>query len=249
LVVSTSVAENWVQRWDAQQERYVADREERFRVVADVVRWACHDRPASVVDLGCGPGSLSSRLVATLPQAQVIGLDADPVLLELARQQGVTTARVDLADPSWADAVPFTDPWDAAVSSTALHWLEIDALAQLYRTVAQRLRPGGVFVDADHRAVAGPGSSTAELGHFVRTARAERAGVTENEEWGAWWEAVLADPALAAHVDARSEVSISHDGNTGLTVGQQLQMLREAGFAEATTVWQSGDDYVVVGIR
>jgi SAM-dependent methyltransferase len=246
--VATSVTQQWLDRWDAQQERYVPDREERFRVVADVVAWANQGvaRP-QVVDLGCGPGSLTTRLAAALPAARIVGVDADPVLLALAAEAGVTAVRTDLADPRWPADVPLEGPWDAAVSSTALHWLEVDDLAVLYRTLAERLRPGGVFVDADHRAIAP--DALRGLGAFVREARAARAGVVGNEDWTSWWDAVLADPGLSAQVDARSEVSICHDGNTGMSVDDHLRMLRAAGFSAASTAWQFGDDFVVVAIR
>lgn len=246
--MTTSVTHNWLTRWDAQQEGWVPDREERFRVVADVVAWADEGNGAPrVVDLGCGPGSLATRLAAAIPGAQVVGVDADPVLLALAADAGVTAVRTDLADPRWPADVPLDGPWDAAVSSTALHWLEVADLAALYRTLAERLRPGGVFVDADNRDVA-PQRLRA-LGPYLRRARARRAGVDRNEDWTSWWDAVLADPALAAHTDARSEVSICHDGTAGLTVDDHLRMLRAAGFSAASAVWQFGDDFVVVAIR
>jgi trans-aconitate methyltransferase len=76
--MDADTARRWVRRWDAQQERYVADREERFRVVADVVRAAVGSpRGLRVVDRGCGPGSLSDRLAAELPGAEIVGVDAD----------------------------------------------------------------------------------------------------------------------------------------------------------------------------
>ncbi|WP_366521110.1 class I SAM-dependent methyltransferase [Lapillicoccus sp.] len=40
--------------------------------------------------------------------------------------------------------------FDAVLSSTALHWLPAEALSGLYRDLAQLLRPGGVFLNADH---------------------------------------------------------------------------------------------------
>jgi SAM-dependent methyltransferase len=155
--------------------------------------------------------------------------------------------RADLTDPGWPDSTGLAQPWDAAVSSTALHWLQPDALRELYRTVAARLRPGGVFVDADHRTHTDPVAS--ELARHVRDARAERAGVTGNEEWGAWWEAVLADPELGALVEARSATAIAHSGGSKLTLEQQRAALREAGFSTVTTVWQCGDDLVLVAVR
>src|SRR5882757_5346111 len=253
--MSSDVRQRWVRRWDAQQERYIADREERFRVVADVVAWSLRrssepgrpGRRPRVVDLGCGPGSLSTRLIAELPDVEIVGVDADPLLLGLGAESGLRTVRADLTDPGWPDATGLAQPWDAAVSSTALHWLRPDALRELYRTVAARLRPGGVVVDADHRTHTDPVAS--ELARHIRDERAERAGVTGNEEWGAWWEAVLADPELGPLVDARSATALAHSGGSKLTLEQQRAALREAGFSTVTTVWQCGDDFVLVAVR
>lgn len=40
----------------------------------------------SVLDLGCGPGSLSEHLLALLPHSQIIALDNEPAMIERARQ-------------------------------------------------------------------------------------------------------------------------------------------------------------------
>lgn len=239
-----------MRRWDAQQERYVPDREERFRVVIDVVRAATGGAPARVVDLGCGPGSLSQRLAAALPGAEVVGVDADPLLLGLGAANagpGVRLVEADLAQPGWEAATGLSAPWDAAVSSTALHWLAPGALAELYRTLAANLRPGGVFVNADHLGLGAPGLDA--IADAVREARTRRAGTHDNEDWREWWQALLADDELAPLVDARSRRTIAHSEENGLTVGGHVELLRAAGFAEAAPVWQFGDDHVLVAIR
>jgi SAM-dependent methyltransferase len=246
--MQTTTAARWLQRWDAQQERYVPDREERFRVVIDVVAAATGDT-ARVVDLGCGPGSLSRRLVDALPGATVVGVDADPLLLGLAGADPhprIRLVEADLAGPGWADATGLPGPWDAAVSSTALHWLSPADLSQLYRTLAANLRPGGVFVNADNMHLDQPaldGIATA-----VRTARTRRVGTEDNEDWPSWWQALTEDPELAPLVDARSAAAIAHSSENGLTVWQHAELLRQAGFAEAGPVWQFGDDHVLVAV-
>jgi SAM-dependent methyltransferase len=246
-----TTALRWVQRWDAQQERYVPDREERFRVVIDVVRAAIDDRPQPrVVDLGCGPGSLSDRLARALPEVTVVGVDADPLLLSLGAAQvdpRVRLVEADLADPRWPDRIGLAAPWDAAVSSTALHWLSPDALAELYGILADRIRPGGVFVNADHLRLGSPALD--RLAGAVRHGRTQRVGTGENEDWGTWWDALLADPELAPLVTARNRSTIAHSSENELTVAEHVRMLREAGFAAAAPVWQFGDDHVVAAIR
>ena len=54
---------DWLRRWDAQQEGYVPEREARFAAMLDALAELL---PASFValDLACGPGSISQRLLA-----------------------------------------------------------------------------------------------------------------------------------------------------------------------------------------
>jgi SAM-dependent methyltransferase len=254
--LDSELASAWVDRWDAQQEYYVADREERFAVIGDVVAHSLAargdaDRPTTtgtVLDLGCGPGSLAGRLAERLPGARIIGVDSDPLLLALARTRYGRHAEfvdADLTDPAWTAHVPATA--DAAVSTTALHWLDPEPLAALYRTLAGLLRPGGVFVDGDHLGLGDP--TLDEIGVLVRRGRTARNGIADREDWAAWWTAVGTDPALSALMDERSARAIAHHGSNGLSVAEHVDLLRAAGFASAGSVWQSGDDHVLVAVR
>ncbi|GAA3524300.1 class I SAM-dependent methyltransferase [Amycolatopsis ultiminotia] len=274
--VSSAAAAAWMQRWDAQQERYVADREERFAVICDVVELAVQEVAEPVVlDLGCGPGSLAARVRERLPSATVVGIDSDPLLLGLARAHYGTAVEwvdADLGGDSWAAAVPATV--HAAVSTTALHWLSADDLGRLYRALAARMPSGGVLIDGDHLGFADERLN--ELALAVRDRRATRAGVQDNEEWLPWWDAILADPQFAGLARARaarqsakdsaaedgtgqdgagpagaghdSHQQHRHHGN-GLTAEDHIGLLRAAGFGSVAPMWQSGDDHVLVAIR
>lgn len=137
--------------WDGQQAAYIADREARFRIMVEVLRLACGDAPL-VVDLACGPGSLSTRALDALPQATVLAVDHDPLLLDIATRalrpahgDRFTTLDADLADESWpelvADALGGRTP-NAFISTTALHWLTPDALVRVYAGAAALLGGG-----------------------------------------------------------------------------------------------------------
>ncbi|MBB4684209.1 class I SAM-dependent methyltransferase [Amycolatopsis jiangsuensis] len=259
--LSRETAAAWMRRWDAQQERYVADREERFAVLCDVVELAVREVAEPVVlDLGCGPGSLAARLRERLPHAAVYGIDSDPLLLGLARAHygdAVTWVDADLGGAAWTDSLPETV--HAAVSTTALHWLATEELAALYRTLGARTAPGGVLANGDHLGFADRRMN--ELALAIRDRRATRAGVQDNEEWLPWWDAVLAEPEFAglalARATRKSTVDTSahdshqqntHHGN-GLTVEDHLGLLQAAGFTSAAPMWQSGDDHVLVAVR
>ena len=135
----------------------MADREERFTALIDAVEAGAGRPDPLVLDLGCGPGSLSVRLLARLPAANVVAVDADPVTLSLGRAgyasvPGLRFADLDLREPGWVAGLglPAGRPVDAVVSTTALHWLSAAELHDLYRTLAGLLRPGGLFLDGDH---------------------------------------------------------------------------------------------------
>ncbi|RCG27113.1 class I SAM-dependent methyltransferase [Sphaerisporangium album] len=245
-----SRARAWVERWDRQQENYIADREERFTVVADVVAEVTANSPDPLIlDLGCGPGSMAARLAARLPKAAIVGVDQDPVLLALARGGYHDLARfvdADLASPGWPAALELTGPVDAAVSTTALHWIPEERLGAVYEEVAALLRPGGVLVNADNLYDEQP--AVAGLAAAVLEARAARAGVGGHEDWATWWRAVSADPALAGAVAERGRRG-ARGGITELSVRRHAELLRAAGFAEVGTVWQSGNDVVLVAVR
>lgn len=86
------------------------DREERFRVMLDMVEALVGPEPR-VLDLACGTGSITDRLLRRFPKATSTGVDLDPALLAIARgtfdgDERVTFVTADLKDPRWPDALP-----------------------------------------------------------------------------------------------------------------------------------------------
>ncbi|MGX1763334.1 class I SAM-dependent methyltransferase, partial [Streptomyces lydicus] len=127
--------EQWQESWDRQQEFYMPDREERFRVMLDMVEAVAGPAPR-VLDLACGTATISRRLFARLPEATSVGIDRDPALLAIARGTFADDARMtfvtaDIKSPDWMSLLP-DEPFDAIVTATALHWLKAEPLVRLY---------------------------------------------------------------------------------------------------------------------
>jgi hypothetical protein len=57
------------------------------------------------------------------------------------------------------------------------------------------------------------------------------------------------EPALAPLVAERERRLGHHGGNHRLSVDDHAALLREAGFDQVGTVWQIGDDVVLVAVR
>ncbi|MEU3984485.1 class I SAM-dependent methyltransferase [Streptomyces sp. NPDC026672] len=250
--VSMDTARMWVERWERQQQHYAVEREERFAVITDVAEHLCaeRDRPL-LLDLGCGPGSLSARLARRLPRAEIVAVDMDPVLLELGRTHHADAARyVDavIGEDGWTDALALDRGLDVAVSTTALHYLAAPALLRTYRGLARLLRPGGALVNGDH--FPPDGQPCSDLTAHVGRCRTERAGGHSHEDWDSWWEAAAADPELADLFEQRERNRpAAGGGNRHLSVGRHAELLREAGFRHVTPVWQVGDSCVLVALK
>jgi SAM-dependent methyltransferase len=123
---------------------------------------ARYDRPAilhlagdvagkRVLELGCAAGVLTAQLVEQ--GAEVLAVDREPQLVELARHRLGEHARVEVADLELPlDIVP-TGGIDVVVASLVLHYIEdwSPVLAELYRCLV----PGGALVFSVHHPITG----------------------------------------------------------------------------------------------
>ncbi|MEU2794724.1 class I SAM-dependent methyltransferase [Streptomyces sp. NPDC007100] len=243
--------QGWQDSWDRQQEWYMPDREERFRVMLDMVEALVGTEPR-VLDLACGTGSISDRLLKRFPKAESVGVDLDPALLAIAEgyfegDERVTFVRADLKDPAWTDALPH-DSYDAVLTATALHWMHTGPLRGLYGQLGSLVRDGGVFMNADHM----PEGDTPRIDaaeRALRHARQDAAKEAGALDWRAWWERAAADPLLAAPTAERFEIYGEHAEGDTPSVTWHCEVLRESGFAEARAVWRSPSDALVLGLK
>ncbi|MEU6608328.1 class I SAM-dependent methyltransferase [Streptomyces shenzhenensis] len=260
--MTTTTAADWQQwqtSWDRQQEWYMPDREERFRVMADAVE-AVAGRTPLVLDLACGTGSISDRLLRRLPGARTVCVDIDPALLTIARghfagDERVAFAEADLTDPNWTERLPRAS-YDAVVTATALHWLDTEPLRRLYGTLAGLLREGGVFLNADHMYDESAPRITAALSALL-TERQERQRREGALDWADWWSRVADDPVLAEPAarrfallgDPREPRPVGAKPDRPTATRWHLDTLLEQGFAEARQVWCSASDALVAALR
>jgi SAM-dependent methyltransferase len=256
-MISSDIAREWIERWEAQQQGYLPDREDRFTALLDALEEAVGRPDPLVLDLGSGPGSLAVRLLRRIPAATVVAIDADPLTLALGRAasrglQGLRFVDADLRTPGWSAGLALDREPDAAVSTTALHWLPEPALAALYAELAGLLRPGGLLLNGDHMRDDDSEPTLVRLGRALIEREEQRrfpAGLTET--WSGWWESAAADPALAGLVAEREarRVDSEHHGSPAGLLRVQVAALRSAGFAEVGTLWQRGENRLLCAVR
>src|SRR5215472_2515381 len=210
----------------------------------------------SVLDLGSGPGSLARRIVDALPGARVFAIDADPLLLELGRQAvgdhggSIRWVEADLRGDSWVEHAQTWAPVDAALSTTAMHWLSPGEQAGFFARLASLLRPGGLFVNGDHLSFDRDQQRIGAAARALQEEEAARDAAHPAETWNEWWQAVESEPGFAALAEERRSRWGGHPDyhSPGRALAMQAS-LRQAGFSEVGTVWQLYENRVVVAIR
>lgn len=120
-----------------------------------------------ILDLGCGDGALTARLVER--GASVVGVDASAEMVAAAVARGLDARVMDGTE------LTFDGEFDAVFSNAALHWMN-DA-DRVIDGVWRTLRPGGRFV-----AEMGGHGNTATLLDAVESALA-RHGATMPARW------------------------------------------------------------------
>jgi SAM-dependent methyltransferase len=246
-------AEAWQRSWDLQQEGYMPDREQRLAALLDVVEAvAVAGAQPLVLDLACGTGSITRRLLDRFPEARSIAVDVDPALLAIAEatfagDERVRLVEADLASPGWVHALPET-PVDAVVTATALHWLGEPLLRRVYRDLLGVVRPGGAVANVDLMRPADL-PRLGELLLAVETRRTERVRADGRPDWPAWWDIAAADPLLTdAVAERQARFGIDHL-DFDPPSRWHADALLAAGFAEAGVTWRSGTHALVAALR
>lgn len=122
------------QTWDparyARNARFVAD------LGMPVVELLNPQPGERILDLGCGDGALTEKLVAL--GCHVVGVDSSAEQIEAARARGLEVYVMD------GQQLTFTNEFDAVFSNAVLHWMKRadDVIAGVWRA----LKPGGRFV-------------------------------------------------------------------------------------------------------
>jgi len=118
--------------WDP--ETYLAFGDYRARPFHDLLARVGARDPGLIVDLGCGPGTLTRLLTKRWPTASVIALDSSPEMVQAARERGIHAELCDVR--GWLPP-PGTG---LVVCNAVLQW--VPEHAQLLRQWMRHLAPG-----------------------------------------------------------------------------------------------------------
>jgi len=139
-----------------------------------------------VLDVGCGTGRLTERLIERLPRGRVIAVDRSASMIASAREHlGARYAgRVSFVQAD-AAALPFAGQADAVFSTATFHWV-LDH-ERLFASIFAALRPGGRLV-----AQAGGGPNLRRIHERCAALMADPEFAAHFQSWKSPWE--FADP-------------------------------------------------------
>ncbi len=190
--------------------------------------WAAGLIPADaqrILDLGAGSGVLTAFVRKAFPEAQIHLLDFSAPMLELAEQRLGDDAGVTYEVGDYT-RVKLPKGLDAIVSALSIHHLDDADKPELFVRAHEALKPGGVFLNADQ--VLGPTPELEARYKALWLAQVRESGATEQQ---------IRDSLYRQQEDRCA------------TVEQQLQWMRDAGFADADCWFKDNRFAVMAGTK
>ena len=233
---------HWFQRWEAMQCAYLPFRAQRFSLLFRLPE-VSQEAELQILDLGCGPGSLSFTALRHYPNAHVVGVDTNPVLLALGRgaapsqtpgREALTLLEHDLRDASWWTT--YRGTFDMVVSATALHWLSTDDLKPVCERIFDVLKPGGWFINVDHMACDDP---VLQNRYRYLTQKWQRAQLDREDvdDWETFWSS-LTSALAGAGLPAEPRVDQWEGSDDGHSRRFHVEVLDACGFEHIAVHWQ-----------
>jgi tRNA (cmo5U34)-methyltransferase len=211
-------------------------------VQEDVIRrlLRAQERPiARFLDLGGGDGASTELVLSELPDAHGVLLDFSEPMLARARVRLDRFAgrweleRGDLMDAGWVRQVS-PGPYDAAISSFAIHHLPAARKRALFAELFTLLAPGAMFVNMDFVTVAGPlrGSFDAQMAANLIAAERERGSERSPQE-----------------IEHHLLHNLDGDEDQPDTAEDQLRWLTDAGFQGVEVHFKWGEAAIYGGVK
>ncbi|WP_419871263.1 class I SAM-dependent methyltransferase [Candidatus Pristimantibacillus sp. PTI5] len=198
--------------YDRQRRQLIPCFDDFYGMAADAV--ACANPAPRILDLGAGTGLFTAFLRNKYPLAHFTLIDLSEEMLKEARVRFGNDPAFNYIAADYSN-FPYTDKYDAVISSLSIHHLTHSAKRELFSIIHERLVDGGVFVNADQAA-----GSTPFWDEYYMS------------QWkSAIQKSGLSNDAIEASIERR-KVDIN------ASVQDQIKWLCEAGFVNADCIYK-----------
>jgi len=174
-------------------------------------------KPKKILELGCGSGLLSQRIVKKFPTAEIHLLDLSGDILEQCRIHLNEPENIKFIQADFKDLKFEAGSYDLIYSSIAIHHIIDAEKKKLFANVYEWLKPKGVFIYADQTRGATDEIYNKHIAHWKKASVELGAN---NDEWNEW---MLHQNSHDYHVDFET----------------QLLYLKEAGFPLRDIIWRN----------
>ncbi|MCC3407697.1 MAG: class I SAM-dependent methyltransferase [Microcoleus sp. PH2017_10_PVI_O_A] len=202
----------------------------KYDEMLDVLAGCIASTNHRILELGCGTGELSLKVLQRYPSAEIVAVDYSPRMLDFARakiESAGYAARwtgIELDFGEWANNPNVSglgDKFNAGISSLAIHHLEDEMKLKLFQRIRESLNAGGCFWNADPVL-----AESAVMKDIYQAAR---------EDWALSQGETLA--AIRAGVGTSVSYGYSNPDRLA-TLATQLEMLANAGFETVAVPWK-----------
>lgn len=213
----------------------------RYDEMLEVITCCVPSTSKKILELGCGTGELTLKILKRCPDADIIVLDYSPRMINFAREKVASSGyqerwsgkEADFGE--WAsnpDKFGIGTNFDACISSLAIHHLTDEMKQNLFIRIQETLSTGGCFWNADPTLPEAP-----TLAEVYKLAR---------EEWITQQGTTLAD--VRARMGSSTTYGYSNQDQLA-TLNAHLQMLIQAGFSTVAVPWKYYGLAVFGGIK
>ncbi len=132
-------------KWDP--SCYNKFRKQRMEPLRDLLKLVKRREGIDVIDLGCGTGEITEKLLKKLPGSSVLGVDTSEEMLKIAKERERPGLSFKLCSLDEIEG-----KWDLIFSNAALHW--VDKHHELVAKLFSHVKVGGqlvVQIPSNHR--------------------------------------------------------------------------------------------------
>lgn len=180
-----------------------------------------------ILDLGCGTGNITQKVLTRFPDAKVTCLDLSENMIEIAKDKLSDYEKIEYIVGDFTQ-MQIETKYDVILSSLALHHIPNDEEKEsMYKDIYEALEKDGVFYNAD--VIKANSNYNEELNNKIAIREMKENGVTDEE--------------ITEHKGKRDANDIP------TTLINHIKMLENVGFEEIDVIWKHYSNAVYGGTK
>ena len=141
------VFDGWMSAYNQKMIGWVPFYEEALQSIIPKIKNEI--RPPKCVDLGCGNGNVTARILDIYPQASITLVDASNLMIEACKTRFLTESTLQFKEMLMQDLFIDEHSTDLVCACYSLHHLDQNGKNKIIKRIHRWLKPGGFFSYVD----------------------------------------------------------------------------------------------------